>query len=397
MMPGKAIRDPIHGDIAIDGVFMRLLDTKYVQRLRGVRQNGLCYLVYPAMNSTRFEHCLGVYHLAGRLSRHLGISEEDELILRAAALLHDIGHGPFSHTFDSLFMEYGMDHEMRSFDLIRSSEISDILEQAGISPSRVADTVRGVGSLGKLLSSEVDVDKMDYLIRDAYYAGVAYGVTDIERLMGTLELARNDLIVDSGGLEAVESLLINRSMMHQTVYRHHTKRIAESMMNHAVRKLVKGRDDAVSLFGMDDITLICALRGGGGYCGDIMDRIDSRRLFKRVFSERIVRLDADSRRELSGNPGSFEGRLSRSLGIEEGYALFDYPTPSMSEYRVRIRTDEGLKNIVEVSALAKGLEENELEKLTFAIFVRGEDAGLLSDFRPEDYFSFVQTKMSKYV
>lgn len=396
-MPEKVIRDPIHGNIRLDGLFLSLLDTSYVQRLRNIKQNGLCYLVYPAMNSTRFEHSLGVFHLGGLLSDHLQLKEADKMALKAACLLHDVGHGPFSHTFDELMFRRGYDHESESERIIQETEVSDILKKAGVKPKSVVELIFGRGKLGKLLSSEVDVDKMDYLVRDAYYAGVAYGVTDVERLLYSIIFEKGDVLIEAGGLEAAESLLINRNMMYQTVYRHHAKRIAESMITHAVERMIREGSDATGLFRLDDIGLISAMRSSKGYVRDMMSRLDRRDLFKNAHSENLHLLTEESKKELSESTGRIESMMAEEYGVAEGYLLLDYPETSMNEYRVKVKTPHGLKSISDVSQLAKSLEGSEKEKLTVNIYVRPEDRRKFSDFRPEDYFAYKQTRISGFL
>ncbi|MFH0862474.1 MAG: HD domain-containing protein [Candidatus Altiarchaeota archaeon] len=396
-MSEKVVRDPIHGNIRLDGAFLGLLDTPQMQRLRNIKQNGLCYLVYPAMNSTRFEHSLGVFHLGGSISEHLQLDESDEMELKAACLLHDVGHGPFSHTFDELMLRHGFDHEGESARIINETEISDMMGKAGIKPKAVVELIYGRGKLGKLLSSEVDVDKMDYLVRDAYYAGVAYGVTDVERLLYSIRFEKGDVLVESGGLEAAESLLINRNMMYQTVYRHHAKRIAESMMTHALGRLIEDGSDPIALARMDDIGLISKMRMSTGYAQDMMARLDCRRLFKNAYSENIHLLTEESKKELAENTVAIEAKMAKEHGIDEGYLLLDYPETSMNEYRVKVKTPHGLKSISEVSQLAKSLEGSEKEKLTVNIYVRPQDRQKLSEFSPEDYFTYKQTRISGFI
>jgi len=392
-MAYKVVRDPIHGNIPLDGDFIAILDTPQMQRLRHIKQNGLCYLVYPAMNSTRFEHSLGVYHLANLLTAHLELPKDDCIRIMAAALIHDMGHGPFSHTFDTIFEAHGLDHEGISCKLACKSEVTERLVQMGADPKDVSDLIMGKGRLGKLISSEVDVDKMDYLVRDAYYAGVAYGITDVERLLYRISLSRSDVIVGHGGLEAAESLLINRNMMYRTVYRHHTKRIAESMMRAAVASLIKGGQKAKEIMSWDDVTLISRLRGATGYPRQIMDMIDARTLFKRVFSEPLGSFTTASRNELAQNSEKVADSISTDLGIWEGHLLLDYPEASMNEYRVKVETSEGLKTIGEVSSLARSLEAAEQEKMTVNIYVHGESAKKFTDFDAPSYFTYEQTRL----
>lgn len=395
-MVEKIIRDPIHGNIVLEDFFIKLLDVAQMQRLRNIKQNGLCYLVYPSMNSTRFEHSLGVYHLASRISKHLRLEKQDADAVKAAALLHDIGHGPFSHTFDVVFSRHGFNHEDRSEWLIHNTDISAILMEAGVDPQGVSDLIHGVGKLGKIISSEVDVDKMDYLVRDAYYAGVAYGITDVERLLYSICLEKKDVIVDAGGLEAAESLLINRNMMHQTVYRHHTKRIAESMMSHGLSVMIDVGEDQRKLWQLDDIGLTSLMRAQKGYARDMIDAVESRRLFKMVFSEKICLLDDNTNAELKKDYFDVGKRMAQDLGITQGMLLVDYPETSMSTYRVKVRTDGGLSSILDISSLAKSLADSEREKLNVQIYVEKGQASKFRNFRPERYLCYEQKRISEY-
>ncbi|MEA1925332.1 MAG: HD domain-containing protein, partial [Candidatus Altiarchaeota archaeon] len=332
----KTIRDPIHGSIPLSDLELMLLDTPLMQKMRRIKQNGLCFLVYPAMNSTRFEHSLGVMHLAGLVADHLDLEEKQRMALKAAGLLHDIGHCAFSHTSDKLLARMGESHEEISTHLILDSEISDILRESGIRPAEVSDLVNGRGGFGKIISSEIDVDKMDYLIRDSYYAGVAYGIIDLERIIYGIKLVKGRVVISRRSLEAVESLLISRTMMYQTVYRHHTKRIVEAMFSQALNDLIENKKVSYDDFlCMDDTDLVYVSRHSGGYSQDIMERIDDRRLFKSVFNERLCLVEENFRKELSENRRGIQKKISEDYGIEEGYVLLDLPESKMSEFRVK--------------------------------------------------------------
>jgi len=392
----KIIRDPIHGNIELNEIELKLLDTPEVQRLRHIKQNGLCYLVYPAMNSTRFEHSLGVMHLAGKVADHLNLVAERH-DLRIAGLLHDIGHCAFSHTSDHLLSRFGFNHEENSSRIILETGISDILNSYGISPGKISDLVTGKGNLSKIISSEIDVDKMDYLLRDSYYAGVAYGIIDLERIIHTLKLAGGEIIVGSGGLEAAESLLIGRNMMHQTIYRHHTKRIVESMFANAVNSLLDdGKITYDSFLGMDDIDLVYTLRNSGGYAGEIMNRIDSRKLFKRVFAEKINKTLRSFRGEISKNKKEIENKISDDAKIPRGFLLMDMPYSEMSEFKVLVEYDNELRRIDEVSELAKALEKAELERLTFCIYADPKYRDNVKNLDIDDYIQYTQTMLKKF-
>ncbi|MEE9593907.1 MAG: HD domain-containing protein, partial [Candidatus Hydrothermarchaeales archaeon] len=174
----KVIRDPIHGDIFLTEPETKIVDSLEFQRLRRIKQLGMAYLVYPSANHTRFEHSLGAMHVASRVANTLQLSKDDSIKLRIAALLHDVGHGPLSHTSEELLERYmGQSHEEITMELINNSDVSSILIDEGLNPEEVSSLILGKGGrLGSLISSELDVDRMDFLVRDAHHTGVAYGV-----------------------------------------------------------------------------------------------------------------------------------------------------------------------------------------------------------------------------
>jgi len=398
MKPAKTIRDPIHGTIALSELELELLDTPQLQRLRNIKQNGLCYLIYPAMNSTRFEHSLGVMHLAKLVGEHLNLKDEEKVKLGVAGLLHDIGHCAFSHTSDDILVRMGHSHEENSSLIIEKTDISEILTSNGINPREISDLIKGEGNLAKIISSEIDVDKMDYLIRDAYYAGVAYGVIDLERIIYGMKLVDDDMVVSRGSLEAVESLLISRNMMYQTVYRHHTKRIVEAMFKHALLDMIDrkklGYEEFIQL---DDIDLVYRMRNSGGYSEDITERIDERRLFKIVFQENISAIEDNFREDMTENSEKIEGEIAKDFGIGEGYVLLDIPEVKLSEFKVLVEFDNELKRIDEISPLANALEKSEQEKLTFCFYALPEDMEKFREFNPEKYIEFSQTRLGKFI
>jgi len=388
MNVAKIIRDPIHGNIRLSELEVDLIDTPQMQRLRRIKQNGLCHIVYPAMHSTRFEHSLGVLHLASVMSEHLGLPKTEGEEVRAAALLHDVGHCAFSHTTDDLLKRMGHTHEKISCDRIRNSEVADALIAHGIKPSSVANLVSGRTEIGKIVSSEIDLDRMDYLVRDAYYAGVAYGVIDVERIISGMRIKNRRLFVEEGSLEAVELLLISRNMMYETVYRHRTKRIAELMLKHALMFMyAKGALPFERFSRMDDVDVISLLRGFGGYPTDIIRRIEERRIFKTVASVKASSLPRPVLRRICRNTEGIERQVSEDYGIEEGYVLFDVPETKSEEFKVKIEVDEELKSIRDVSYLARSLEKSEKEKLTVRLHTLQEHVKKFKNLNLADYLT----------
>ena len=233
-MSQRTYHDPLHRGIGLDrqapaeGMVMDLVDTAPFQRLRRIRQLGPAYLTFHSAESSRFTHSLGVFHLARRaFERMLPLAPELETyrgLLYGAALLHDIGHGPLSHTGEEMF---GLHHEAWSARVIRHHpEIHDCLESHA---SGTAEAVANLLEHGRsphplikhLVSSQLDCDRLDYLLRDSYSTGTRYGQLDLDRILGALTLAPDgDMAIHPKGLMAVEHYLVVRNLMYRSVYNH---------------------------------------------------------------------------------------------------------------------------------------------------------------------------------
>jgi len=254
---GKAIRDPVWGYIYLPDPLLALIDTAEFQRLRNISQLGFVHLVYPGARHSRFEHSLGVYHLAKqflvRLLKSdppLCLEDEDIRVFLAATLLHDIGHYPFSHTLEEL-TTFFVSHEDRARAIIEdpSGDINRILREAlEVDPIRVANVIdyeandRQVPErdllLANILSGTLDPDKIDYLLRDSLFCGVPFGESvNRDRLISAIKYdpQRQRLAVTNKGISAVEALVFTNSLMYRTVYWHHTVRAATAMFKRSVQ------------------------------------------------------------------------------------------------------------------------------------------------------------------
>ena len=235
------IKDPVLGYVYITETEKQIIDSYPVQRLRRLRQLAGAEYVYPGANHTRFEHSLGVMHLAGLtaenpyLSQHL--SEEEYQIIRVAALLHDVGHGPFSHIFEHLLVKFlHKTHEDVNVWIVQKSELKDIISSLGFDPDLVAKL--SVGWLNKpskafmdqIIRSAVDVDKLDFVVRDTYHTGAQYGYIDVFRLIQTLDVLDHNLAVDLGALSALESFILARIESFRSIYFHRVGRAAQLML-----------------------------------------------------------------------------------------------------------------------------------------------------------------------
>ncbi|OLD14393.1 MAG: hypothetical protein AUI50_07240 [Crenarchaeota archaeon 13_1_40CM_2_52_14] len=253
---GGFIKDPIHGYVRISQTERSIIDTEPVQRLKRIRQLAGSEFVYPAANHTRFEHVIGAMHLAGALAEALPVdlSQHQQEQLRLAALLHDIGHGPFSHVFESLLVKYlAKNHEDFVPWLVNETEISQRLESADIDPKILGRLAIGKLSdkkqpyLDQIISSGVDIDKMDYVVRDSFHTGAGYGSIDVHRLLYTMDIVENNLSVDGTAVATLESFLLARFESFRTIYFHRASRAVQIM----IVKALEGARDELRLLDFD--------------------------------------------------------------------------------------------------------------------------------------------------
>ncbi len=374
----KLIKDPIHGDVSVQDENLPLLDCPQMQRLRRIRQIGLGSLVYPGANHTRFEHSLGTMHIAGELADRMGLDPEDRRKMTVSALLHDIGHGPFSHTSEKFAMALaGIDHSRLTENQLLSGGISDILGDLGMDPTEIAAIASGADDrLGLLLHSEIGVDRMDYLMRDAHYTGVAYGVIDYERIVGTLVFHGGQIAIREKGIQAAESLLVARFLMYPAVYLHHVSRIADAMMLRALEELVFGGSTVEEIMAMDDMTLMALLVGKKGLPGQMGRRILDRDLYKRAIylpadqvkdREHLLNI-ANERRRVR----SLEDEIATTAGLGDGFVLVDIPRePPLDRTGIRIVTDGKIQLLEERSAIVRSLTEAEWNYWRFGVYCPG--------------------------
>lgn len=238
------IRDPVYGYIKINELERKIVDNRFLQRLKRIKQLGLVHLVYPGAEHTRFTHSLGTMYLSGKMGerlKELGFIGDDEVQqLRLAGLLHDIGHGPFSHIYeDILFSSRQKTHEDLTTWLTLNSELKDIIESFGFSSKKIAYLAVGKYEgkndfLNDILVSGFCADILDYLLRDSHYTGVEYGKIDAFRIADSISVVNDKLAVDSAALYALEALVIARYEMFRAVYFHRTVRAASIMIREAM-------------------------------------------------------------------------------------------------------------------------------------------------------------------
>jgi HD superfamily phosphohydrolase len=341
----EILRDPLWNNIRLDPLALALLETPVVQRLRYVRQLGLAFLVYPGATHSRFEHALGAWHLAGLALRLLeergaleGIDARAQQIVRAAALLHDVGHYPFSHALEEIGVTH---HEQVAYPLITSGPVARVLRDAlgDSAPEEVFALITGrsTDALQGLISGSLDLDKIEYLKRDATMCGVPYGEIDVDRLLNSLVIVQTPdrttrmIGVHEKGLSALESLLFAKYQMYRNVYWHHAVRSATAMYKrlvavaldsgHVAANTVAQFTDEGLLVHLDVPSLPAEARA-------MLDGLRFRRLHKRAYECPAATLGEDVGEWIASDfhlTRRVENAFAHELGLPAGALLVDYP------------------------------------------------------------------------
>jgi len=376
----RAIKDSVHDYIELDGVAADLLETDAMQRLRHVKQLSTVRLVYPSANHTRFEHSLGVYHLARRACRYLDIQGSRAEAVSAAALLHDVGHGPYGHQTEGIIQRRLGRHHDEVHDLLDEGELAAVLESHGLATEAIADLVEGQGRLGQLVSGELDVDRMDYLVRDAHHTGVPYGTIDQARLLRSLTFIDGDLALAAGNLQTAESMLVARALMNATVYRHHVSRIAGAMLELACERLLDTTDLGVERFArLTDDELLARLRKRDT-TADFAARLRTRDLFKRAqwreltaVPDSVLAADHETVRD-------WEREIAAVAEVPREHVLVDIPgRPSMPESSTRVIVDGSVRRLHEQSPLVQGLQAAQEVQWRLGVYAPESQADRVGD------------------
>jgi HD superfamily phosphohydrolase len=378
------IKDPVHGYVYINGEEKEIIDSYPMQRLRRLRQLAGSEYVYPGANHTRFEHCIGVMYLAGKTVENPNIfqriSNEEIEMTRVAALLHDIGHGPFSHVFEQLLIrELEKTHEDITSWIIEKGELGGTIAKMGYKPEEVGKLAVGTlhkpdkAFLDQIISSAVDVDKQDFIVRDAFHTGAEYGFIDVFRLIHALDVLDEDLAVELGAISALEAFIIARIESFKSIYFHRVGRAAQIMLAMAMEKAdtelgLTAFKTPEEYLTMDDYTVWAALKKCESSKGIIKD-LEQRKMLKcayeRTFYEKDTLVSNIFRREKYRL--QMQKEIAKEAGVETEAVIIDVPTvPSVPyhhavlmdtmEIPVFSRTQAGKKTNHRLSDISKIIE-----------------------------------------
>ena len=380
----KIIKDPVHGYVEVEDFILPLLDSPIVQRLRYVKQLGFSSLVYPGANHTRFEHSLGTMFLADMASRRFALTDDERTLVITAALLHDIGHGPFSHASEPL-MEEILHHSHDDIRSLVTGTVGDMLSDTGVDPAELCAVVAGTHELSGIIHGNLDVDRMDYLLRDAYYTGAPYGTVDAQRLIRHLLRTDRGIALDENGMNAAESLLIARTQMRPNVYFHHVSRIGESMYQLAALEHISTAREAGArkLFAMDDAACLHALRTSKiATARELSQRLYERRLYKRALyagSDQVNMSLYEAGIPITGCR-EIATRIAEKVGILPHEVLVDIPpVPKEMTFGVLVRNRHEVIGFDEISPRIRTLNATRREQWRLGVYTLPEHREAVAD------------------
>jgi HD superfamily phosphohydrolase len=412
----KVFKDPVHHSVFVqDMTIWKLINTPEFQRLRRIRQLGTTYLTFHGAEHSRFSHSLGVYEITRKIinqferNRYRDWPQEEKLVSLCASLLHDVGHGPFSHAIEEVFRT---DHEKWTCDIILGdTEIHRVLREVSEDfPRKVADVIRKKYDppiVVSLVSSQMDADRMDYLLRDAYFTGVHYGSFDLDRILRVLRPCQGRIVVKESGMHAVEAYLMARYQMYWQVYFHPVTRSSDILLRQIFRRagelyrsgyrfdflLPQLRhlfDDSMTVeayLSFDDSAVQTAfaqwVHEKDGLLSDLCERFLHRRLYKYVTVDHLDEpLLSELRRQWREAGLNPEYHLETDTPVDLPYDLYKPGSPDAAEKPpILVWTDKD--ELIEISAVSDIIRS-----------IAGKHQGKYYLYFPEDLAGRVAHKLS---
>lgn len=348
----KQISDPLYdGYTVIEDDELPIVDSEPVQRLRRVKQLGLSSQVYPGATHTRFMHSLGVLRLASKFAETMDLDDYTRKVVRIAGLLHDVGHGPYSHAIESAFEEFP-DHEHYS------EVIVDELGEKGLLPVDVEDVkaqIRGNADI-PIIAGDIDADRIDYLNRDAKFTGNRLGTVEHHTLIENASHIDGEIIFHRNALEALEGMLLARKNMIGSVYQHPTARIAERMLLESLENYSGHEPEQILRF--DDSQLHSTLlTADNPLVQEMYKKIINRDLYKNGFELRDSDLTSEQREEITDlNTQALHDAVAEHIGVDDHEVLVDVQAESTSKLNIKIINDGEISPIHRYSSIESMLD-----------------------------------------
>jgi len=366
------IRDPLNGDVFVRPEERAVLDSDPVQRLRYVGQIGYAQTVWPGATHTRFVHSIGVLEAATKIAQSVDLPPDEVTNVRLAALLHDVGHGPFSHVSDHVTNARSPVHEARSCRVI--DDLAGLFPPEA-DPERVKAYVRSDAPLDEIAGT-IDADRLDYIRRDAANAGLE-GTVDIDTITRFVGRRDDQLYFRRPALRGIETLLTARYALLEDLHHNKTSAIARTMLRRAIERFFAANPDA-DVLDYDDRTMHAALLDADDDAARYYyERFSKRDLFKRAYHVGTDDVDHDRLTELAEvDPRAVERAISEEVGIDQRRVLVHPPElPDSEAFDVRIEADGDLRRLTDVSRFPETLAESEWHTVDLGVYAPGSVAG----------------------
>ena len=335
-------------------------------------------------------------NLGSKLAKKLELENDEQDLIRISALLHDIGHGPFSHVSEGVL---SVKHEELTKYVIKHTSLRDLVDEK-FDVNEITDIITGKGYLGPIVSGELDVDRMDYLLRDSHNTGVAYGIIDYERIISNLKL-EDGLVLDIKGVQAAEGALVSRYFMYPSVYQHHTTRIVNSMFQRSLKQILnEGILDKNTLYKYDEADVVSIMRRcDNSYVNDIISRLDNRNLLKRVktirldnfkFPEKMYKIKTSELKRA-------EEEISEDFGIDKDYVFINIAEyPRFDEMKTQVNRDGKLYPLTEISNIVSALSKARFNIPDISVYVPKKDKNKLDKLKLEHYIDLPEIDKEKF-
>lgn len=371
------IRDPIHGYVKLSDKEIDILDSDPMQRLRRVKQMSMSSLVYPSATHTRFSHSIGVMHTAGMFADSLNLSQHKKQELRIAGLVHDVGHGPFSHTSDKVAKRYGLNHEERSCEILREKLQSKIPENIDI--DKIEDHIKSNSKL-KIIAGDIDADRIDYLNRDAINTGLDHGSIDFETIIEFADLEDDKLVFDRKATYAITELLAARLYMHNAIMNHHVSRLAETILERALDIYVQ-QNSVEDMMEHNDYTMHTELLNSCDEIKKLYKRVQKRDLLKKCYTVRGDRVPMTIMEKLSSlDARKYENKIAEISGVDPLNIFVVTPSLSSSKkLNVPIRDNGDIKQLNQISDLSQKLPQEKYNQLRFHVYSKEQNKKQVSE------------------
>ena len=392
----KFLRDSVYGDIELNDFEVKVMDMPQFQRLRRIKQLGPINLIYPGANHTRFEHCIGTMNLASKLAAELNLDKDEIELVKISGLIHDIGHGPFSHVSEGVL---SFPHEDLTKYVIEKTSMHDLLSEK-FNTKEIGKIIKGKGHLGPIISGELDVDRMDYLLRDSHNTGVAYGVIDYERIISNLKL-ENGLVLDIKGVQAAEGALVSRYFMYPSVYQHHTTRIVNSMFRRALKREIDAEKlKEKDIYKYDDSDIISLFRQSNDeIVKDMITRLDTRNILKRVktirldnfkYPEKLYKIEQKTLRKA-------EEEIAEDYNMDKNYVFINIAEyPRFDEMKTQVNVDDKLFPLTEISNIIGALSKARFNIPDISIYVPQEEKYKFDKIKINHYLDLPEIDREKF-